>query len=102
MYTHACTIDPSITAQNLREVVKDYGEDFNYRLFEACGLEFTYFFSFDEEAIEAAIYNYVTWFPFRSWKNLMSGLQEVGQHELAERVGSKYLHGMSVQTTHHK
>ena len=80
--------------------MKDLGEGVDLKLFEACGVEIQYTYDFQKEKErEAAIHNYVTWFPLRSWNNLISGLREVGQHELAEKVRSKYMHGMFVNLT---
>ena len=98
-----CT-DPSLTSENIFEVVKDLdvslfaARDGVYRLFKACGVVIKYTGDFQrEKEREAMIKNYVTWHPLRSWKNLISGLREVGQHELAESVSSKYTHGMFLE-----
>ena len=97
-----CT-DSSLTSENVFEVVKDldvshFASDGIYRLFKACGVVIQYIDdSQREKEREAMIKNYVTWHPLRSWKNLISGLREVGEHELAESVSSKYTHGMFLE-----
>ena len=97
-----CT-DPSLSSENIFEIVKDmdvslFATDGVYGLFKACGVVIKYTDdSQREKEREAWIKNYVTWHPLRSWKNLISGLREVGQHELAESVSSKYTHGMFLE-----
>ena len=85
------TLDSSVTAENLHEIIKDLDEMEYLKLFGTHGVEFQVIHDYDAESREANIDDYVKRYPLLSWKNLISGLREIGHPELAEKVRFKYV-----------
>ena len=48
----------------------------------------------DHQKMEAIIKHYVKHYPFRSWKDVSSALEEMQLTQLAEVVTTKYVRGM--------
>ena len=91
-------IDPLITIQNVCEIIKDLEQAVLSKLFVSCGVYSPSDHPVSgEQQRDAMVYNYVNWFPLRSWRNLAAGLHEVGQVELSKHVQSKYLLGMFIR-----
>ena len=107
---HCCTMvlffllspypaDPTLTTENLMEVVrgvesrwKDLSSKLPVRYSEKQKIRRLY--QSDHQKMEALVKHYVRYYPFHSWKDVSSALEEMQLPQLAEAVTTKYVRGM--------
>ena len=97
------TADPTLTAENLMEVVrgvKDRWEDLGRKLCDRWGVppsevqKIQRHYQSDRQRLEAIIDHYMRYYPLRSWKDVSSALERMKLPQLAEVVTTKYVRGM--------
>lgn len=67
--------------------------EYGSKLLQTFGVEFHVIHDYDVERRVADLDDYVKRYPLKSWKNLVSGLKEIGHPEIAEKVRVKYMQG---------
>ena len=82
--------DPTLTTDNLMEVVKEMERHWQ-DLCDKLGLQ-----SDDALGMADMVNNYVRHHPTPSWKEVARALQELELHELADTVTTKYVKGRVV------
>ena len=93
--------DPTLTTDNLMEVVKEVEhqwEDLGFYLAvpESKMENIKGLYHTDHMRMEAMVDYYVKYDPESSWKDFGTSLQVIGLHKLADEVTTKYVRGMDV------
>ena len=91
--------DPTLTSENLMEVVK--GQETRWE-----GLAFVLMVQYkriteiettyhnDVQRMEAVVDDYVRYYPLRSWGDVAGALQDMELHQLSDVVTAKYIRGI--------
>ena len=89
--------DPTLTTDNLMEVVKEVPLHRREGLNESLSVHLVVHVGFHQpvESVEATVNNYVK-SPAASWKEVAKALKENDLHKQAEEVTAKYVKGMDV------
>ena len=93
--------DPTLTLDNIMEVVKDteehwerLGEELAVGQFERNEIRSNYQNNYLR--MEAALNFYIRYHPTSSWKGIATALRAIGFHDLEDVVTTKYVRGVQV------